>query len=139
MKHLINVTGIKGKDIKIEHKVKKIVIWLNGVKYIIPKIIAFPEMNGDVLLGNNFIFAYYPILMDIGYIALNINNGIHKISFLPQYKYKCNKGFAPSQRGDQAVITELIKTEPSEAKFDKIDLHILSEKHWIYKNTRREF
>lgn len=60
-------------------------------------------MNSDVLLGNNFIFAYYPILMDTGYIALNINNGIHKIPFFPQHKYKCHKGFAPSQPGDHKI------------------------------------
>ena len=139
MKHPINVTGIKGKDIKIEHKAKKVAIWLNGVKYIIPKIIAFPEMNGDVLLGNNFIFAYYPILIDTGYIALNINNGINKIPFLPQHKYKCHKGFAPSQRGDQTTKIELIKTESNKINFDKINIYTLSEKHWVYKILKENF
>jgi hypothetical protein len=132
MKHPINITGIKGKGIKIENKAKKVAIWLNGVKYIIPKIIAFPEMNGDILLGNNFIFAYYPILMDTGYIALNINNGINKIPFLPQHKYKCHKGFAPSQRGDQTAKTEIIKIESNK-------INTLSEKHWVYKILEENF
>lgn len=139
MKHPINVTGIKGKDIKIEHKAKKVAIWLNGVKYIIPKIIAFPEMNGDVLLGNNFIFAYYPILLDTGYIALDINNGIHKIPFLPQHKYKCHKDFAPSKRGDPETIDQLDKPEPSEKHFGKTKIQVLSEKHWVYKILEENF
>jgi hypothetical protein len=77
--------------------------------------------------------------MDTGYIALNINNGINKIPFLPQHKYKCHKGFAPSQRGDQTAKTELIKTESNKINLDKINLHILSEKHWIYKILKENF
>ncbi|KAK5835949.1 hypothetical protein PVK06_011674 [Gossypium arboreum] len=56
MKNLIRAIGIDGKETIIQFKARNIPIYINNVRFVIPKILCFPEMHGDILLGNNFIY-----------------------------------------------------------------------------------
>ena len=74
MKYPILVTEIDGNHSSIQFMAKNIAIWLNDSKFIIPKILCFPYMHGDFLLGNNFIYKYLPMQIQEQAISFSINN-----------------------------------------------------------------
>lgn len=53
---------LKVKKKKIEYNAKNIAIWMNNSnKFIIPKILCFPNRHGIFLLGSNFLHKYLPM------------------------------------------------------------------------------
>jgi hypothetical protein len=72
--YYIAVKGIDAKETIREYKEKNISIWMNKNKFVIPKILFFPNMHGDILLGNNFINNYLPMQIHHKYIALTLQN-----------------------------------------------------------------
>ena len=122
MKHPILVTGIDGNHTSIQFKAKDVAVWLGDSKFIIPKILCFPYMHGDFLLGNNFIHKYLPMHIYEKSISLSIKNTLVNIDLLTQHKYVCDKEFAPVPRGE---ITPIIK--------------VIDESHWIYKILEENF
>ena len=122
MKNPILVTGIDGNNTTIQFKAKDIPIWLGENKFIIPKILCFPYMHGDFLLGNNFLYKYLPMHIYEKGIALTVKNTLVQIPLLEQYKHICHKDFSPIPRGEMTPI-----------------INIIDESHWIYKILKENF
>ena len=62
---------------------------------MIPKIVCFPNMKGDILLGNNFICKYLPFTIDKNSIWLSVKDDFIEISIEENNKIVCNKKFTP--------------------------------------------
>jgi hypothetical protein len=105
MKSPIAVKGIDGKEIKIEYKAKNVAIWMSNKKFVIPKILCFPNMHGDFLLGNNFISNYLPMQIHYKFVALTFKKELVNIPLLEQHKYKCLSDFTPTKRGESHTKT----------------------------------
>ena len=82
MKNLIYVTGINGTQNFITLKAKRVAILFNENKFIITKILYFPEMHGNFILGNNFISEYLLMTINIGSIGLTLNKEMVAIHLL---------------------------------------------------------
>ena len=65
MKNLIMADEVDGKEIKIKFKIKNIPIQIENKKFIIRKLLYFSFMNGDFLLGINFLkhFIQYKLII----------------------------------------------------------------------------
>ena len=86
MKKPIKIMGLDGSKTIIKHKAKNIPIYINNVRFVIPKIICFPKMQGDILLGNNFICRYLPFT-----IWLSVKEDFVEIPLEENNKIVCNK------------------------------------------------
>jgi hypothetical protein len=125
MKSPITIKGIDGKETKIEYKAKNAAIWMSNSKFVIPKILCFPNMHGDFLLGNNFISNYLSMQIYHKFVALTLKKELVNIPILEQHKHKCISDFAPTKRGECHIHTITITT--------------LDSSHWIYKILEENF
>jgi hypothetical protein len=75
---------------------------MDNNKFVIKKILCFPNMHGDFLLGNNFVSNY--LLMQI-HLALTLKKELVNIPILEQYKYKCMSDFALTKHGESYIQT----------------------------------
>ena len=100
---------------------------MSNKKYVIPKILRFPNMHGDFLLGNNFISNYLPMQIHYKCVALTLKKKESvNILILEQHKYKCLSDFTLAKRGESHTnALDLIST--------------LDSSHWIYKILEENF
>ena len=66
---------------------------MNNKKFVIPKILCFPNMHGDFLLGNNFISNSLPMQIHHKFVAITLKKELVNIPILEQHKYKCLSDF----------------------------------------------
>ena len=60
-------------------------------------------MHGDFILGNNLIDNYLPMHIYPKSIGLTLEKELVDISLIPKHQYECEKGLAPTKRGDNAL------------------------------------
>ena len=77
MKHLIRAIGTDNNETIIQYKATNISIYVNNVRFIIPKLLCYPEMRGDILLGNNFIYQHFPFSIDKNLIILSVEKNFY--------------------------------------------------------------
>ncbi|KAK8355346.1 hypothetical protein V6Z11_A05G282600 [Gossypium hirsutum] len=94
MKNPIRAIGIDGNETIIGFKARKIPIYVNTI----PKILCFPEMRGDILLGNNFIYQHLPFSIDKNLIILFAEKIFVEIPLVENYKFVCDKNFTPPRK-----------------------------------------
>ena len=94
LKTPIPAIGIDGHPTFLEYKAKNVPVILGNEKFIIPKILCFPIMHGDFILGNNFTRLYLPMEWHKHNIILTSNKKV-KIPILPHHVNKCETGFTP--------------------------------------------
>lgn len=70
IKYLILIIGNDGYETKINLKAKKVSLWLNSKKFIILKIMCFPNMHSDNFVGNNLLSQCYLIRINHDQIEL---------------------------------------------------------------------
>jgi len=98
MKYPIKITGISVHKTTIQNKAKNVEIWFNERKFVIPKLLCFPDMHGDLVLGNNFIEQYLPMIVEKQIVSLQIDKLEQiKIPLLDRPRYKCSEGFSPKK------------------------------------------
>lgn len=98
MKNSIRAIGIDGKETIIQFKARNIPIYINNVRFIIPKILCFLEMHGDILLGNNFIYHHLLFSIDRNLVILSTEKTSVEIHLIENHKFVCDKGFRPIRK-----------------------------------------
>ncbi|XP_059663376.1 uncharacterized protein LOC132309041 [Cornus florida] len=122
MKHPIGVQGIDAEAPLnvIQFKAKDVAIWLNDKKFIIPKILCFPYMHGDFILGCNFIYSYLPLQLNEKTISLTQKDQtVVEIPIQENLASVCNEKFSPPKRDSDALV--------------------LQDTHWLYNSLRQNF
>ncbi|XP_059629145.1 uncharacterized protein LOC132271707 [Cornus florida] len=122
MKHPIGVQGIDAEAPLniIQFKAKDVAIWLNEKKFIIPKILCFPYMHGDFILGCNFIYSYLPLQLNEKSISLTLKDKtVVEIPIQENLASVCNEKFSPPKRESDALV--------------------LQDTHWLYNSLRQNF
>ena len=129
MKYPIKITGISAHKTTIQNKAKNVEIWFDERKFVIPKLLCFPDMHGDMVLGNNFIEQYLPMIVEKQTVSLHVgkidNLEQIKIPLLDGPRYKCSEGFSPKKNSDTVKINE----ETCE----------LEQTHWLYRSLKENF
>ena len=105
MKYPIKITGISAHKTTIQNKAKNVEIWFDERKFVIPKLLCFPDMHGDMVLGNNSIEQYLPMIVEKQTVSLHVgkidNLEQIKIPLLDGQRYKCSRVFRPRRTPTQ--------------------------------------
>ena len=101
----------------MEYKAKDIPFIITTSKgkrtFRIPKLLCFPHMHGDIILGNNFLSQYFPISITNENFLLTDKKKSYTIPWIQSHLFICNKDFAPVKRDDNSPILDI---EPLEIK-----------------------
>lgn len=61
---------VERQKYNIKHKMFQ--FFINKKKFVIPKILCFPNMHGDILLENNFPSNYLPMQFHLKHVGLTL-------------------------------------------------------------------